>query len=337
MTIELATDTREASLGGKLESVPVKGLKPYSGNARTHSRKQIKQIAKSIERFGFTNPILISDDEEIVAGHCRVEAAKLLGLDHVPALRLSHLSATERRAYVLADNKLAENAGWDKELLAIELQGLIDLDFDVELTGFALAEIDLCLGDSLSATDEHSREIVPAPEAGPTVSSRGDIWEIGPHRVMCGDALSAVDLGQLMDGESAQMVFTDPPYNVPIDGHVSGLGRAQHREFVAASGKMTREAFTSFLQTSLSNVASVMMDGAIAFLCMDWRHMGEVLTAGEAAFTELKNLCVWNKTNAGMGTFYRSKHELVFVFKNGKAPHVNSFGLGDTGRYRTNV
>jgi DNA modification methylase len=317
----------------------IASLRPYARNARTHSKKQVKQIAASIERFGFANPVLVSDDGEIIAGHGRVEAAKLLGLRKVPTLALSHLSEAERRAYVLADNKLALNAGWDKEMLAIELQGLIDLDFDVELTGFSLAEVDLVLdeaGDSdpdgLDAPEDHVPEI-----SGTAVSLMGDVWLLGRHRLLCGDARRSNDLALLMQNERADMVFTDPPYNVKIDGNVCGLGSVKHREFAMATGEMSEDQFVHFLAETLGNMSSVMRDGAIAFVCMDWRHMGELLAAGRSAFTELKNLVVWNKTNGGMGAFYRSKHELIFVFKQGSAEHTNSFGLGETGRYRTNV
>ncbi len=322
----------------QIEMRPISSLKPYVGNARTHSKKQIKQIATSIQRFGFTNPVLVSNDDEIIAGHGRVIAAKEIGLLTVPTLRLSHLSPAERRAYVLADNKLALNAGWDNEILAIELQALLDIDFDVTLTGFSLAETDLVLdlaGDR-STEEVAPADLVPAPLATP-VSRQGDLWSLGRHRLLCGDARSRTDYRLLLGNEPVDLVFTDPPYNVPIDGHVSGLGTVHHREFAMASGEMSREAFTDFLTQTLSLAASVCRDGAIAFVCMDWRHMGELLEAGEASFTELKNMCVWNKTNGGMGTFYRSKHELVFVFKVGSAPHTNTFGLGDTGRYRTNV
>ena len=314
-------------------------LKPYARNARTHSKKQIRQIADSIQRFGFTNPILISDNEEIIAGHGRVEAAKLLGLDAVPTLQLSHLNEAERRAYVLADNKLALNAGWDQEILAIELQALIDLEFDISITGFSTAEVDL----TLDAAQDGDPDQVIGPEdevplqEGMAVTRRGEIWKLGRHRLICGDAREAGDYAALMEGKAADLVFTDPPYNVVIDGNVTGLGRTKHREFAMASGEMSKAAFIEFLTQSLGAAAAVCRDGAIAFVCMDWRHMGELLCAGEAVFSELKNLCVWNKTNGGMGTFYRSKHELVFVFKVGTAPHENSFGLGDTGRYRTNV
>ena len=317
----------------------IASLRPYERNARTHSKKQIKQIAASIERFGFTNPVLVSDDGEIIAGHGRVEAARKLGWTHVPTLALSHLSEAERRAYVLADNKLALNAGWDREILAIELQGLVDLEFDVELTGFSLAEIDLVL-DEADEADPQGRDAAEdaVPQmTGDPVTRKGDLWTLGRHRLVCGDAQMEAAFEALMGHERADLVFTDPPYNVKIDGNVCGLGAVKHREFAFASGEMSEDQFTRFLTTTLSNTSSVMRDGAIAFVCMDWRHMSELLVAGRHAFTELKNLVVWNKTNGGMGAFYRSKHELVFVFKQGKADHTNSFGLGETGRYRTNV
>jgi DNA modification methylase len=314
-------------------------LRPYDRNARKHSAKQIRQIADSISRFGFTNPVLVSDDGEIIAGHGRVQAAKLLGLDSVPTLQLSHLNETERRAYVLADNKLALNAGWDQEMLAIELQALMDLDFDVTLTGFSLAEVDLTIDavrDADPDTGAGPEDEIPVM-AGQAVSRRGDVWILGRHRLVCGDARNPEDYAQVMGGKVADLIFTDPPYNVAIDGHVTGLGRVRHREFAMGVGEMSETQFTGFLKETLGAAAGVARDGAIAFVCMDWRHMGELLAAGREVFSDLKNVCVWNKTNGGMGTFYRSKHELVFVFKVGTASHVNTFGLGDTGRYRTNV
>ena len=317
----------------------IASLRPYPRNARTHSKKQIKQIATSIERFGFTNPVLVSDAGEIIAGHGRVEAARLLGMQRVPTLALSHLSEAERRAYVLADNKLALNAGWDKEILAIELQALVDLEFDVEITGFSLAEIDFVLdeaGEADPANPDMPEDDVPEP-SGDAVTRMGDLWQLGRHRLLCGDSRSSDDFARLMDGDRADLVFTDPPYNVAIDGNVCGLGSVKHREFAFASGEMNRAQFVAFLTDTLGNMSRVMRDGAIAYVCMDWRHMGELLEAGEACFTEFKNLVVWNKTNGGMGAFYRSKHELIFVFKHGHAEHTNSFGLGQTGRYRTNV
>lgn len=317
----------------------VASLRPYAGNARTHSKKQLRQIAASIERFGFTNPVLVSDDGEIIAGHGRVEAAKLIGRKTVPTLAMSNLSEADRRAYVLADNKLALNAGWDKEILAIELQALVDLEFDVELTGFSLAEIDLVLDEAGEADPDGGDPVEDrVPEtAGPTVCRTSDLWLLGRHRLLCSDTRSSADMDRLMGSDLADLVFTDPPYNVAIDGNVCGLGSIKHREFAFASGEMSKAQFTGFLADTLANISRVMRDGAIAFVCMDWRHTGEMLAAGERAFTELKNLVVWNKTNGGMGAFYRSKHELVFVFKQGTSEHTNTFGLGETGRYRTNV
>ena len=334
---------QDSTLDFNMDVVPIDlaKLRPYPKNPRTHSKKQIRQIADSIRRFGFTNPVLVSDDGEIIAGHGRVEAARLLQMPSVPAVRLSHLNAAQRQAYVIADNKLALNAGWDHELLAVELQALVDLDFGVEVTGFSLAEVDLVLEEAQNCrTDrycEAADETPRQPELASATSSPGDLWLIDRHRLFCGDARSQDSFNRLLEGERVDLVFTDPPYNVPIDGHVCGLGRIRHREFAMGAGEMSRAEFTAFLQLTLAHAAVACRDGAIAFVCMDWRHLGELLAAGEAVFSELKNICVWNKTNGGMGSFYRSKHELVFVFKVGAAPHTNTFGLGDTGRYRTNV
>ena len=324
-----------------IEVMAPERLRPYPGNARTHSKKQIRQIADSIQQFGFTNPVLISDDDEIIAGHGRVEAARLLGMASVPTVRLSHLDATQRRAYVLADNKLALNAGWDREVLAVELQALVDLDFGVEITGFSLAEIDLVIDEARESSPGGTQEAVddvPAFASTCSATTRdGDLWLLGRHRLLCGDSRQGATFEQLLEGERADLILTDPPYNVPIDGHVCGLGRIRHREFAMGVGEMSRQAFTEFLRLTLGHAAACCRDGAIAFVCMDWRHLGELLAAGETVFSELKNLCVWNKSNGGMGSFYRSKHELVLVFKVGTAPHTNTFGLGDGGRYRTNV
>lgn len=313
-------------------------LRPAKRNARTHSPRQIRQIADSISRFGFTNPVLADEDGQILAGHGRVEAAKLLGLKEVPVLCIGDLTPAERKAYLLADNKLAQNAGWDQELLALELQELIDIGFDIELTGFGMTEIDLVLdGASQSAPQGPGPGDVIPPLAKVAVSRTGDIWQLGRHRLLCGDARKAEDYDRLMDGKAADIVFTDPPYNVPIDGHVCGLGTVRHREFAMGSGEMTPAQFTDFLSVTLGHMIRHARSGAILYVCMDWRHMAELSEAGVNCGLELKNLVVWNKTNGGMGTFYRSKHELIFVFKYGDAPHTNNFGLGDTGRYRTNV
>jgi DNA modification methylase len=322
----------------KIEYTAVRELRPYPNNARTHSRKQVGQIANSIKRFGFCNPVLI-DAKQIIAGHGRVEAAKLLGIDAIPTCRLSHLSDADKRAYVLADNRLAEKAGWDKELLAIELQGLIELDVEIELTGFEMAEIDVILEDAREANGESSgpEDKVPEHAPGPAVTQSGDLWVLGKHHLLCGDARDQAAYARLLEGAKAEFVFTDPPYNVAIDGNVCGLGRVRHREFAMGSGEMSEAEFTTFLQTVFDRLVENSIDGSIHQICMDWRHMPEMLAAGGKAYSELKNLCVWNKSNAGMGSFYRSKHELVFVWKSGTAAHINNFELGQHGRHRANV
>jgi DNA modification methylase len=323
-----------------VENLPIDQLRPWPRNARTHSRKQIKQIAESIRRFGFTNPVLIDGEGSILAGHGRVEAARQLGMTTVPSLRVDHLSPAEKRAYVLADNKLALNAGWDEELLALELKELmeVDIEFDVGLTGFSIAEVDqLVEGLAHEEGGDPADDRLPDPNKVEARCRPGDIWRLGSHRLVCGDSLDPAVVSALMDGEKAEMVFTDPPYNVAIDGNVSGLGTIRHREFAMASGEMTRDEFTAFLSAAFANLVAHSHDGSIHFVCMDWRHMGEMLEAGHSSYAELKNLIIWAKDNGGMGSFYRSRHELIFAFKSGTAPHLNSFELGQHGRYRTNV
>jgi DNA modification methylase len=315
-------------------------LLPYAGNARRHSKRQIHQIARSIETFGFTNPILIDGKGTVIAGHGRLEAAKLLGMDQVPAVCLDHMSEAAVRAYVIADNRLAELAEWDQDTLAIELQGLahMELDFGLEVIGFETAEIDLIIGDigedDEPDPDDELPDLVPDQAL---VSRPGDLWLLGEHRLLCGDATDANAYAQLMDGGSVDLVFTDPPYNVPIAGHVSGKGKARHADFCQASGEMTEVEFVNFLQTSLGHAARASRNGAIHYVCMDWRHLYELQTAARSVYSQTLNLCVWAKTNGGMGSFYRSQHELVGVFKVGKAPHTNTIQLGRFGRNRSNV
>jgi len=322
----------------RIEERPVDLLKSFPHNARVHSKKQIHQIAASIREFGFTNPILIDQAEVIIAGHGRVEAARSLGLETVPTIRIEHLSDAQKRAYVIADNKVALNAGWDPEILAIEFQHLsgLDLEFDLEITGFETAEIDLLADGSSKQPSDDPADWQPA--VGTEIVTRlGDLWLLGEHKLLCGDACDPEIYSALFGDERARLMFADPPYNVRIDGHVSGLGSIQHREFAMASGEMTAGQFTNFLRTVFLNAVGSSLDGAIHFVCMDWRHLGETFAASKTIYSELKNLCVWNKDNGGMGSFYRSKHELIFVFKVGTAPHINTIELGRSGRYRTNV
>ena len=330
------TFLRDLSIG----HMKVSGLKVNPRNARTHSKRQVQAIAKSIKSFGFTNPVLVDDNDMILAGHGRFQAAKLLGLDAVPAIRISQLTEAEKRAFVLADNKLAERAGWDRELLAVELGELAvmvpDLGLSVDLTGFEVGEIDAILSDVEEAkAASRDDEISPLPEK--PVSRPGDLWLLGRHRLLCGDARDPAALVALLGSEPADMVFTDPPYNVRIDGHVLGKGRHQHAEFAMASGEMSEGEFTDFLQQVLGNAAAASRDGALHYVCMDWRHLGELLAAGKSIYSEMKNLCVWAKTNGGQGSLYRSQHELVALFKVGDGEHVNNVELGRFGRNRSNV
>ncbi|MAB14726.1 DNA modification methylase [Parvibaculum indicum] len=323
----------------QIENVAIAALKPYARNPRTHSKKQLKQIEDSIRRFGWTNPVLIDREGGVIAGHGRLEAAKAMGLREVPAIRFDHMSEAEKRAYVIADNRLAENAGWDRELLAIELQDLVieAPDLDITLTGFETAEIDLLIGELDKAEPDEANALPEIDETLPSVTVPGDLWLLGRHRLLCADARDGQAWARLMDGETAEMVFTDPPYNVPVEGHVSGLGAHHHAEFAMASGEMSREAFQAFLTEVLGNMAAQAREGSLHYVCMDWRHLGELLHAGDEVYREMKNLCVWTKSNGGMGSLYRSQHELVGVFKKGKAPHINNVELGKHGRYRSNV
>lgn len=318
---------------------PTSELTPDPRNARTHSRRQVQQICESIRSFGFVSPVLVDEDGKLIAGHGRWEAAALLEMDSIPVIELKGLSDTQKRGLALADNKIASNAGWDLELLNAELADLSEmtLDFSLDATGFEIGEIDFAIEQN-RGTEPEALEQVEEPSSDARVISRfGDLWLLGDHRVLCEDATSPEAYERLMGEDVADAGFTDPPYNVPIDGHVSGKGKAKHREFVQASGEMSSPEFTTFLTVALTLGAEHSRNGAVWFTFMDWRHTKEILQAGLSAFDDMLNLCVWAKTNGGMGSLYRSQHELVFVWKKGNASHTNNVQLGKFGRNRTNV
>lgn len=309
-------------------------------NPRVHSDKQVDQLVSCMKRNGFTNPILVDASNKVIAGHGRILAAKKLGFETVPTICLAHMSEADIRAYVIADNKIAENAAWDRQLLALEFEYLstLNLDFDLCITGFELPEIDILLNEAKAANQPAPKAFDEVPELPAAAVTRlGDVWIIGQHRLICGDSTKPESFERLMGQQRAQMVFCDAPYNVPINGHVGGLGKIKHPEFVMASGEMNSSEFTNFLTTVTKLLAMYSVDGSIHFHCMDHRHIREILDACEAAYTEMKNLCVWVKASGGMGSLYRSRHELVFVFKSGTAKHINNVELGKHGRYRTNV
>lgn len=316
----------------------VRKLRPNRRNARTHSKKQVKQVANSIIRFGWTSPIVTDEHFQIICGHARFEAAKELGLREVPVLVIRGLRDAEKRALAIADNKIATNAGWDRSILAAELGELASLlpecNLDLDITGFEPAEIDGLMADFGDADRDPADE--PRDVAGQPITRNGDRWQLGSHRLVCGDACKQSDWAALLPGDRAAMVFADPPYNVRI-ATTLGRGKIKHREFARASGEMSPTEFTGFLGRWMRLAAKFSHDGSIHFVCMDWRHLGEMQRAGEEVFGSLQNLVVWNKTNAGQGSFYRSQHELIFVYKNGDAPHLNNVELGRHGRNRSNV
>jgi DNA modification methylase len=315
-------------------------LKGAKRNARTHSETQVDLLANSILNFGFIKPAVINDQGRIVAGHGIWLAATKLGLKQIPVIRVSHLTETELRAYALADNQLATKSGWDRELLSLEFSdlqiALPEIGLDLTMLGFETNEIDSVFED-FGEGDTNPADEIPEMENGPAVSQPGDVFVLGRNRLLIGDARNPNAYEQLMQGEVAEMGIHDPPYNVRIQGNVGGRGKIKRREFACASGEMTPAEFKAFLGDTLGHCAQNSDDGAIHYVFIDWRHVGELLDAGAEVFDELKNMCVWVKNNAGQGTFYRSQHELVLIFKHGHGAHLNNFGLGAGGRTRSNV
>jgi len=316
----------------------VTSLKPDPRNPRIHTDKQVRQIAQSIESFGFNVPVLIDEQQKVIAGHGRLMAARKLGWHTVPAIKLGHLTESQRAAFLIADNRLTETSSWDERLLGEQLKILseLELDFELEAIGFETPQIDLLI-DSLNAVPEADPDDRVPELSESAVTAVGDLWQLGKHRVLCGDSLSTVSYKQLMGDEKADLVITDPPYNVVIDGHASGNGSVHHREFAMASGEMSSTEFTDFLRKAMRAARNHSTAGSLAYYFMDWRHMREILSAGHEVYAQLLNLCVWAKNNGGMGSFYRSAHELVFLFKNGIESNRNNIQLGKFGRYRTNV
>lgn len=313
----------------------IKDLKPDPRNPRTHPPKQIDQIARNIRAFGFVNPILLDDGDVIIAGHGRLQAARKAELEHVPTITLCGLSDAQKKALRIADNALALQSGWNPELLRevfVDLQAP-EVQLDLTLTGFSAGEIDVLLNEKPAAPDDD--DTLPPGLATPRAQV-GDIWVLGPHRLGCGDCRDADFLAKVVGTDAViDAAFLDPPYNVSIKSHANV--RARHREFAMASGEMDDAEFERFLVQTLSACAKVSREGAVHFVCMDWRHARHLQHAGDEVYGDLLNLCIWNKSNAGMGSLYRSKHELVFVYRVKGAQHFNAVELGRHGRNRTNV
>jgi DNA modification methylase len=310
-------------------------------NPQLHSKKQIRQIARSIESFGFNVPVLIDARGQLIAGHGRVLAAQLLGMTEVPTIMLEHLAEPQIRAFMIADNRLTENSVWNERLLGEQFKALsiLELDFSIDVTGFEMGEIDVMIEGVAPASrgKDDPADAIPDSGAKLQVTRAGDLWVLGCHRVHCGDARNDSAYSPLMQGRRADMVFTDPPYSDPTNGYVTGFGKVTHRGSAMASGEMSESEFTDFLKIVLTQLARNSVDGALQFICMDWRHSGELISVARSIYKEFENLCVWVKDNAEQGSVYRSQHELVFVFKSCKGAHRRNIRLGQYGRYRTNV
>ena len=309
-------------------------------NPRAHKPTQIAAIARSIQSFGFNVPIVADEEGQILAGHGRVAAALKLGLDSVPVVRIGHLSPAQRQAFAIADNRLTDTSQWDEQLLGEVLRdlSLAELDFDLDAIGFSVCEIDLKIEAVMAVGEGPDEDDEPAELFdGPAIASLGDLWLLGKHRLLCGDALDPENWATLMDGLQGHMVFSDPPYNLRVDGFISGLGKIRHREFASASGEMDRDQFTTFLADVFHQMAGNLEGGSLAYICMDHRHLVEMMTAGESSFSEFKTLCVWVKQAGGMGGLYRNQMELLFVWKAGRGRNRDNVALGKFGRNRTNV
>ncbi|WP_299353508.1 DNA methyltransferase [uncultured Shimia sp.] len=330
-------------MADKVIQSPISTLKPYANNSRVHGAKKIAKLKASVAQFGFVTPILVDGRDVIIAGHGRYEAAKALGLSFVPTVVVDHLSDAEVRALRIADNKLAELSDWNEPALQIELTELMDLslngvlDLDLGVTGFEMPEIDIIIGGVGEDAPQTCETVEEPDQTKPAVTRFGDIWTLGNHRILCGNSLESSSFQRALDGAEAKMVFTDPPYNVPVQGHVRSGNASEHREFAMASGEMTNGEFRAFLRESITHLVKRLVKGAVVMICMDWRHVEELISEGKASGLDLINLCVWNKNNGGMGSLYRSKHEMICIFKNPGAVHVNNVELGKHGRNRTNV
>ena len=318
------------------EHVALAELSPTTRRVRTHPGHKRRMVEASIVEYGILNPLAVNAAGTIVDGHLRYEIAIELGLQTVPIIRIEHLSEAELRAYAIAANKLPSVAHFDIDALRLELEEIHaevpTLDFS--MTGFSIGEIDKIVGRHKAGLYDDLDD-VPAEVAAPPLAKRGDLYILGAHRLICGDSLDPGVIARLMDGEHARAAFLDPPYNVKINGHVSGSG--EHEEFAMASGEMSSEEFVAFLTRAFENVAAALVDGAISFVCTDHAHVRELIAAGDAVFAKRLNLCVWDKGQGGMGSLYRSQHELVGVFKLGTDPHLNNIELGKNGRNRTNI
>ncbi|HIS82345.1 TPA: ParB N-terminal domain-containing protein [Candidatus Scatenecus faecavium] len=308
---------------------------------RKHSKKQLQKLKNAINKVGYVNPVLLDEKHNIMAGELRLLAAKELGFTQIPAIILENLTEEEVEAIRILDNRIAEDGEWNYENLKDELEKLLKFDISFEDLGFDTVDYDkIFLADDIDENKVHDSDKEDESWLDANIPPKvkfGDLWRLGDHFVYCGDSLLVRSFEILMQGELAQIVITDPPYNCKIKGHVCGLGKTQHEEFAMASGEMTDAEFAEFISKFIQNLIKFSVDGSLHYMFMDWAGLNILLTAGKKYYTELKNIAIWNKGVGGMGAMYRSQHEMVPIFKNGKAKHQNHIQLGKYGRYRTNV
>lgn len=320
----------------KLIDFAVNEIKTANPVVRKLSNRQVGKAMRSIEAFGFRVPVLLSTDNEAIDGHVRIEAARQLGLKSVPAIRCADLTEVEVRALRIAVNRTQETGEWDEQVLRLEFEYLLAEDFDLTITGFEIPEIDRILvldGDGAGEADPLDNV---SRQEGPVISIPGDVWLLGPHRICCGNARDAALMKKMVGDETVDAVFTDPPYNVPVNGHVR-VERGKFAEFGEASGEMSQSEYREFLHQTSANMASVVKPGGILFLCIDWRHDHVLRTVLAGVGLDLLNVCVWAKDRPGMGSFYRSQHEFVLVARRPGASHMNNVQLGKHGRNRSNI
>lgn len=321
-----------------IERIATNALNLPDKSLRLFPKHVVRLAALQVEQFGFMVPLLVDENNKVIGGILYLLAAQRLGLTDVPVVRVTHLSDEQIRTYRIAEQRLTELTPWDKKALAEEFKFLsaLNLDFDLDITGFSTTEIDLhiaSLDDESAPVEDNALTLLQ----NSAVTAPGDLWAPHHHRIICGSALDRSVWAAVMNDKLASLVFTDPPYNVKIDGHVSGNGAVVHREFAMASGEMTTDGYREFLRSVFRNAHDHSCDGSLHYICIDWRHVDDVLVVGRSLYPHLVNLCCWVKPNAGMGSFYRSRHELVPVFRKGKKQHRNNIELGRHGRNRSNV
>lgn len=324
-----------------LQMVDIKTITLRPKSLRKHSKKQLQKLKNAINKVGYVNPILLDEKYNILAGELRLFAAKELEFTQIPAIILENLTPEEIEAIRILDNRIAEDGEWNFENLKDEIEKLMKFDITFEDLGFDTVDYDEIFliknsgENKVHNTDKEDESWLDANI--PTKVKIGDLWRLGDHFIFCGDSLNDKSFEILMQGELAQIVVTDPPYNCKIKGHVCGLGKTQHEEFAMASGEMTDSEFVEFILKFMQNLVKFSCDGSLSYIFMDWVGVNLLLTQGKKYYSELKNIAVWNKKVGGMGAMYRSQHEMVPIFKSGKAKHQNHIQLGKNGRYRTNV